>query len=83
MRKLYLIGIVVTFLFVLILILPQVGAVCTWYAPIRTTTLPILPLFQATALGGVLGGLFILYWKAPKPGQEAGGDDSDGDDDDK
>lgn len=74
MRKLYLIGIIIIFLLLLILVLPQVGAICTWYPPLTTGSLPIFPLFQAASLGAIIGGLFVLFWKTPKEGE---GDDEE------
>lgn len=65
MKKLYLIGIIVVFLMILIMALPQIGAICSWYTPIGTTANPVLPLLQIAGLGMVLGGLVVLYWKTP------------------
>lgn len=76
MKKLYLIGSVIVFLLILILSLPQVGAVCTWYSPISSSTLPMIPLFQAAGLGAVLGGFLVLYWKARKADTEEDDDDN-------
>ena len=78
MRKLYLIGSIIVFLLILMLNLPQFGAMgCQWVL-IRPQTMPAVVLFQATGLGIVLGGLMALFWKTPKEdemGDEEGGDD--------
>jgi len=63
MKKLYLIGAIVVFLLILILVLPQFGAVgCVWVL-VNATSNPALLLMQATGLGIVLGGFLVLYWK--------------------
>jgi hypothetical protein len=74
MKKLYIIGSAVIFLFILILSLPQIGASCTWYAPLGNNTPATLVLFQAAGLGTILGGLLVLLWKSRKEG-EAGGEE--------
>jgi hypothetical protein len=66
MKKFYLIGMGVVFLFILILSLPQVGATCSWNAPLGTSTSPTLALFQSAGLGAILGGLSVFYWKSLK-----------------
>jgi len=70
MKKLYLVGIGVVFLFILIMALPQVAATCSWYKPFSTSTNPTVALFQAAGLGAILGGLCVLYWKASKEAAE-------------
>lgn len=77
MKKLYIIGSAVVFLFILILCLPQIGASCTWYPPLGNTTLPTMALFQAAGLGMILGGLLVLLWRTRKDG-EANGEDETG-----
>ena len=76
MRLLYLIGAVIVFLLILVLALPQIGASCTWYL-IAATSNATFVLFQAAALGTVMGGLLVLFWKMPK---ESEADDEDGED---
>lgn len=75
MQKLYIIGSAVVFLFILIISLPQIGASCTWYAPLGNTTLPTLVLFQTAGLGMVLGGLLVMLWKSRKEGDSGGSDE--------
>ncbi len=76
MKKLYLIGSVIVFLLILVLVLPQFGAVgCTWVL-VKTTTNPALLLMQATGLGIVLGGMLILFWK--EMGKKDDMDDEEG-----
>jgi hypothetical protein len=77
MKKLYIIGSAIVFLFILILSLPQIGATCTWYAPLGNNTLPTLVLFQAAGLGAVLGGLLVLLWKSRKEGDSGGEEGGD------
>lgn len=66
MKLFYLIGAIIVFLLILILAMPQIGASCSWYL-INGSSNPTFVLFQSAALGAVMGGLLILYWKAPKP----------------
>lgn len=75
MKKLYIIGSAVVFLFILVLSLPQIGATCTWYAPLGNNTLPTLVLFQAAGLGAVLGGLLVMLWKSRKEDESGGGEE--------
>lgn len=74
MRKLFLIGAIICFLFILILSLPQIGATCTWYPPLGTTTNALVALLQASGLGMVMGGLLVMFWKTPVKTEE---DDDD------
>jgi len=69
MRLFYLISAIVVFLMILIVSLPQVGATCVWYL-INPNTPAFLVLFQVAGLGAVVGGLLILFWKAPKKSDE-------------
>lgn len=70
MKKLYLVGIIIVFLLILIMSLPQIGAICSWYTPIGATANPVVPLLQSAALGMVLGGFAVLYWKTPDEEEE-------------
>lgn len=74
MRKLYLIGSVVVFLFILILSFAQVGATCTWYL-ISSNSPAFLVLLQIAGLGAVMGGFLVLLWKLPKEETRPSGDD--------
>lgn len=78
MKKLYLIGIIIVFLMLLIMTLPQVGAICTWMMPIGASSNPVLPLIQIAGLGMILGGLLVLYWKTPKTEEEETEEPSEG-----
>ena len=69
------IGSIIVFLLVLILALPQIGSICSWYPPISTTANPAFAIFQGAGLGAVLGGLLVLYWKAPRKPSEGGMED--------
>ena len=70
MRLFYLVSACIVFLMILIMSLPQIGASCSWYDPVGATTLPAFVLFQAAALGTIMGGFLVLFWKAPRPGKE-------------
>jgi len=72
MKKLYLIGSVIVFLFILIMALPQIAATCTWYTPISGSANPAFVVFQAAGLGMVLGGFLVLFWKYPQETDEEG-----------
>ena len=65
MRLFYLISAILVATIILIIALPQVGATCTWYL-IKTTANAVFVLLQMAALGAVMGGLLVLFWKAPK-----------------
>lgn len=79
MKKLYIIISALVFLFILILSLPQIGAVCTWYPPLSSNSLPTLVLFQAAGLGMILGGALVFLWKSRKEDQSGVDEESDGD----
>ena len=64
MRKFYLIGAIAIALILLILSFAQVGATCTWYL-ISPNTSAYLVLLQTSGLGAAMGGLLVLFWKAP------------------
>ena len=76
MRTLYLIGAIVFFLLILVLALPQFGATCVWYL-INPNSSPPFVIVQASLLGAVMGGLLVLFWKAPKK-KDGEDDDEDG-----
>lgn len=69
MKLLYLIGAIIVFLLILILAMPQIGSVCTWYL-INSNTNPTFVIFQSAGLGAVMGGLLVMFWKTPKKGAE-------------
>jgi len=77
MKKLYLVVAVIVFLLILILALPQFGGTCTFYGPLRGTQSCPVALFQTAGLGGIMGGLLVLFWKESKKGE--GGDDDEDD----
>ncbi len=78
MKKLYIIGASIVFIFILILALPEIGSSCQFYGPLkRSGCTPAL--FQISGLGAVLGGLLILLWKAP-PEKKDTDDEDDGED---
>lgn len=76
MKKFYLISAIVVTVLILILAFAQVGASCTWFL-IKAQSKAFLVLLWVALLGAVDGGLIILWWKQPKPGEEAGGADDD------
>ena len=65
MRLFYLISAVLVATIILIIALPQFGATCTWYL-LPTTANAVFVLLQVALLGAVMGGLLVLFWKAPK-----------------
>lgn len=69
MRRLYLISAIVVGILILVIAFAQFGGTCTLYL------IPSSPVFliflQVAALGAVMGGLLILFWKAP-PDEESG-----------
>ena len=75
MKKLYLIGAIIVFLLILVLSLPQIGTSCGWYL-IKSTSNPTFVLFQAAGLGGIMGGLLVLFWK--EKGESVDDDEDDG-----
>ena len=76
MRLFYLISAIVVAVIILIISFAQVGATCTWYL-INANSAAFLVLLQAAGLGAVMGGLLILFWKAPKPNEEDDVDDAE------
>jgi len=77
MKKFYIIGASVVFLFILIISLPQMGASCSWRAPL-SPTLPTFVLLQVAGLGAILGGLLTMIWKSRKDeGDSEGGEGGD------
>ena len=75
MRKFYLIGAILVFLLILVLSFSQVGASCSWYL-ISPTSPAFLVLLQTSGLGAVMGGLLILFWKAPVKASRESDDES-------
>ena len=71
MRLFYLVSAVVIAVLILVISFAQLGATCTWY--IFSTSAPaFLILLQMSALGAVVGGLLVLFWKAPHEGEGEG-----------
>ena len=64
MKTFYLVASSIIFLLILILALPQIAATCTWWAPLKKSTVPALVIFQAAGLGMILGGLLVMLWKS-------------------
>ena len=69
MKLFYLVSAIIVGVFILIISFAQLGASCSWYL-FSTNTLPTLVLLQVAALGAVMGGLLILFWKAPRSQDE-------------
>jgi len=65
MRRFYLISAIVVTVLVLVISFAQIASTCTW-SLISTTASPVLVLLQVAALGAVIGGLLVLFWKTPK-----------------
>ena len=74
MKKLYLIGAVIFVILILIAATAQFGATCTWYL-FASQASPVMVLLQMAALGGVVGGLLVLFWKSPD--EDSDDDESD------
>ncbi len=71
MKKFYLVGAIVIGVLILIAAFAQLGASCTWF--LFPSNMPaFLVILQMSALGAVMGGLLILFWKTPEE-QEGGG----------
>lgn len=66
MKKVYLIGAFIVAIMILILALPQFGAVCSWVL-IPTNSSPAIVIFQSSMLGAIVGGLLVFWWKASDP----------------
>ena len=78
MRKFYLISAIIVTILILVIAAAQFGATCVWYL-LPTNANPVMVLMQVAGLGAVVGGLLVLWWKQPKEGGEAGGEDEDND----
>ncbi len=76
MRMFYLVSAIIVAVITLIIAFAQFGATCTWYL-INSTTPAFLVLLQVTGLGAVMGGLLVLFWKAPKKQDENAEDEGD------
>ena len=77
MRKFYLVGAIIVTVLILIIAAAQFGATCVWYF-IPTNANPVFVLIQVAALGAVVGGLLVLWWKQPKE-KTGNEEDEDGD----
>jgi len=75
MRKFYLVSAIIVGILILVLAAAQFGATCVWYL-IPTNAHPVLVLIQTAGLGMVTGGLLVFWWKEPKEGAGAGGEDN-------
>ncbi|PIZ72139.1 hypothetical protein COY07_03615 [Candidatus Peregrinibacteria bacterium CG_4_10_14_0_2_um_filter_43_11] len=64
MKLFYLVSAVIITVFILILSFAQVGATCTWYL-FKSSSPAFLILLELSALGAVVGGLLVLFWKTP------------------
>ena len=73
MRMFYLISAVVVTVLILVLAFAQVQSTCTW-GLISTNASPVFVLLQTASLGGIVGGLLVLFWKFPKPEDETNAD---------
>jgi hypothetical protein len=58
----YLVSAVIVTVVILIMAFAELGATCTW---ILLGSAPIIALLQAAALGAIVGGLLVLFWKSP------------------
>lgn len=65
MRKFYLISAIVIGVLLLVMAFAQLGASCTWYL-FSSNSPAFLVLLQVAALGAVMGGLLVLFWKTPE-----------------
>lgn len=68
MKKLYLTGTIVTLVLVLVAAFAQFGGTCTLY--LFNTNSCVIPFLQMAALGAIVGGLGIIYWRTPKENLE-------------
>lgn len=73
MRRFYLVSAIIIGVLILVIAFAQLGATCAWYL-FSTTSPPFLVLLQVAGLGAVMGGLLILFWKAPAEGKEEEGE---------
>ena len=72
MRQFYLVSAVVVGVLFLIMAFAQLGASCTWYL-FPSNAPAFLVLLQTAALGAVVGGLLVLFWKTSKEEEGGGG----------
>lgn len=62
MKLFYLIGAIIIFVLILIISFAQIASTCTWSL---VSGSPVLILLQMSGLGAVVGGLLVMFWKAP------------------
>lgn len=65
MRMFYLISAIVISVLILIISFAQVGASCSWYL-LKSSSPAYLVLLQMSALGAIVGGLLVFWWKSPR-----------------
>ncbi len=65
MRLFYLISAIVVTVLVLVISFAQIASTCTW-SLIGANASPVMVLLQVAGLGAIIGGLLVLFWKAPK-----------------
>jgi protein-S-isoprenylcysteine O-methyltransferase Ste14 len=65
MRLFYLISAIVIAVLILVISFAQIASTCTW-SLIGANASPVFVLLQVAGLGAVMGGLLVLFWKAPK-----------------
>ena len=71
MRRFYLVSAVVVGVLLLIMAFSQLGGTCTLY--LFPISMPVVLVFlQVSALGAVMGGLLVLFWKAPQDEEGSG-----------
>ena len=64
MRRIYLISAIVVTVLILVIAFAQFGGTCTLYL---VPSSPVFLIFlQMSSLGAVVGGLLVLFWKAPQ-----------------
>lgn len=64
MRRIYLISAIVVGVLLLVISFAQFGGTCTLFL---VPSSPVFLVFlQVAALGAVMGGLLILFWKTPQ-----------------
>ncbi len=64
MKLFYLISAVVISVIILIISFAQFGATCSWYM-LSPSSPPFIVLMQMSILGGIVGGLLVIWWKTP------------------
>ncbi|MFH1012771.1 MAG: hypothetical protein V1760_03425, partial [Candidatus Peregrinibacteria bacterium] len=62
MRKFYLVSAIIIGVLILVSAFAQLGASCTWYL-FPSSSPAFLVILQMSALGAVMGGLLVLFWK--------------------